>query len=109
MTDAGAAVILHAFGAYFGLGMAYIFKPPVNQNGPGKNEGATYTSDMFAMIGSLFLWIYWPSFNTAGLDGDQQLRGILNTYLSLVGATGNYKFQTIHIDYVYPFGTILFN
>lgn len=53
----------------------------------GKNEGASYTSDIFAMIGSVFLWIYWPSFNSILVDGDQQERAILHTYLSLAAGT----------------------
>lgn len=53
----------------------------------GENEGASYTSDIFAMVGSVFLWIYWPSFNSILVDGDQQERAILHTYLSLAACT----------------------
>lgn len=60
----------------------------------GKLEGAVYTSDLFAMIGTLFLWIFWPSFNSALLDApEQQQRAIMNTYLSLASATGKYQLR----------------
>ena len=46
-------------------------------------EGSVYHSDLFAMIGSLFLWLFWPSFNSGGLDGIDRHRAIVNTYLAL--------------------------
>jgi ammonia channel protein AmtB len=47
-----------------------------------------YQSDLFAMIGTVFLWIAWPSFN-AGLvaDASGQYRAIVNTYFSLIACT----------------------
>jgi ammonia channel protein AmtB len=34
--------------------------------------------------GTLFLWMFWPSFNSAITDhGDGQHRAVINTYLSL--------------------------
>lgn len=53
----------------------------------GENEGANTTSDLFAMVGSIFLWVFWPSFNGGLVDGDQQERAILHTYLSLAACT----------------------
>ena len=36
------------------------------------------------MIGTIFLWMFWPSFNSAtAIPGDAQQRAILNTYFSL--------------------------
>jgi ammonium transporter Rh len=51
------------------------------------NEGSTYVSDIFAMIGTILLWIYWPSFNAVLASGDAFHRAVINTYLSLLGST----------------------
>lgn len=42
-----------------------------------------YLSDLVSMIGTLFLFCYWPSFNAALGDGASQMRAIINTYLSI--------------------------
>ena len=52
--------MIHTFGAYFGLTVSLILskiKKPV------KAPEASYHSNIFSMIGTLFLWMYWPSFN----------------------------------------------
>ena len=40
------------------------------------------------MIGAVFLWIYWPSFNAVVADPeDARHRAVINTYLSLIACT----------------------
>lgn len=80
--------MVHAFGAYFGLAVSAVLRPAKEKNEAGQHEGASYNSDIFAMVGTLFLWIFWPSFNSALLDGADQERAIINTYISLAAATG---------------------
>ena len=47
---------------------------------------------MFAMIGTLFLWMFWPSFNAGNLSNEtvdlQTIRSstVSNTILSLTGS-----------------------
>ena len=36
--------------------------------------------------GTLFLWLYWPSFNSALASGNAQNRAIINTYYSMTGS-----------------------
>ncbi|OCT86820.1 ammonium transporter Rh type C [Xenopus laevis] len=81
--DAGGSMTIHTFGAYFGLTVAWILsRPKLKQN--NDKEGSTYISDLFSMIGTLFLWMYWPSFNSAiSYHGDAQHRAAINTYCSL--------------------------
>ncbi|XP_030200593.1 ammonium transporter Rh type A [Gadus morhua] len=81
--DVGASMIIHAFGAYFGLAVARVLYRPGLKNGH-ENDGSVYHSDLFAMIGTVFLWMFWPSFNSAIAEpGYTQLMAVINTYLSL--------------------------
>ncbi|XP_043284587.1 ammonium transporter Rh type A isoform X2 [Venturia canescens] len=106
--DAGDSMYVHVFGAYFGLAASLAFglkhKPKEHHL-----EGATYQSDIFAMIGTVFLWLFWPSFNSASLHGDDQQRAIINTLLSLTAScviafatsalvTKNNKFNMVHVQ-----------
>lgn len=52
--DVGASMIIHAFGAYFGLAVARVLYRPGLKNGHEK-EGSVYHSDLFAMIGKIQL------------------------------------------------------
>ncbi|XP_042688679.1 ammonium transporter Rh type A isoform X1 [Centrocercus urophasianus] len=81
-TDIGASMTIHAFGAYFGLAVTLILYRPGLKN-KHENEESNYHSDMFAMIGTLFLWLFWPSFNSAIADEDDKIKIIINTYYAL--------------------------
>ncbi|XP_011688785.1 PREDICTED: ammonium transporter Rh type A isoform X3 [Wasmannia auropunctata] len=80
--DAGDSMFVHVFGAYFGLAISFVLgtKEKSKEN---ELEGSSYQSDVFAMIGTVFLWLFWPSFNSAALTGDDQQRAIINTLLSI--------------------------
>ena len=52
VSDAGASIFVHTFGAYFGLAVSYV----LNFRRPDEGEHdfeSSYTSDTFAMIGKL--------------------------------------------------------
>ena len=38
------------------------------------------------MIGTVILWLYWPSFNAGQTEGAQQARIVINTYLSIAAS-----------------------
>jgi ammonium transporter Rh len=38
------------------------------------------------MIGTIFLFLYWPSFNAALGTGQQQQRAAINTLVSILGS-----------------------
>lgn len=73
---------MHLFGAYFGLAVSrMLYSEAMVGN---KKQGSGYTSDLFSMIGTVFLWMFWPSFNgAAAAVGEPQHRAVLNTYFSL--------------------------
>ncbi|XP_072166344.1 ammonium transporter Rh type B-A-like [Diadema setosum] len=79
--DIGGSMYVHTFGAYFGIAASCVVSSKAAKDHP--KEGATYTSDLFSMIGTIFLWVFWPSFNSALGDYDTRHRAILNTYFSL--------------------------
>ncbi|XP_040900341.1 ammonium transporter Rh type B [Toxotes jaculatrix] len=85
--DAGGSMTIHTFGAYFGLMVTRILYRPNLEKSKHRN-GSVYHSDLFAMIGTLYLWMFWPSFNSAiTAHGDDQHRTALNTYYSLAACT----------------------
>ncbi|XP_015243490.1 PREDICTED: ammonium transporter Rh type A [Cyprinodon variegatus] len=94
--DVGASMIIHAFGAYFGLAVARVLYRPGLSNGH-ENDGSVYHSDMFAMIGTVFLWMFWPSFNSAIAErGFPQLTAVINTYVSLAACVlSAYAFSSL--------------
>ncbi|KAF7224712.1 ammonium transporter Rh type C-like 2 isoform X1 [Nothobranchius furzeri] len=81
--DAGGSMVIHTFGGYYGLAISWmLYRPNLDQS--SRLQGSKYHSDVFAMIGTLFLWMFWPSFNSAiAGHGDGQHRAFINTYLSL--------------------------
>lgn len=74
---------VHAFGAYFGLTVAKVLNHSEIEN---EKESSNYNSDLFSMIGTIFLFIYWPSFNSAGAKDEGQMRAIASTYLSIASS-----------------------
>jgi ammonium transporter Rh len=81
VTDAGGSILVHTFGAYFGIGASYFFQPGRAMH--SKNLQSSYQSEMIAVIGSIFLWMFWPSFNGALSSGVAQQRIIVNTVLAI--------------------------
>jgi len=81
ISDLGGSMVIHVFGAYFGLA-ASICLTPHSAKG-NKDNSASYRSDLFSMIGTIFLWIYWPSFNAAFGIGNSKHRAVVNTVISL--------------------------
>uniref|UniRef100_A0A8B9LNU6 Ammonium transporter Rh type A n=1 Tax=Astyanax mexicanus TaxID=7994 RepID=A0A8B9LNU6_ASTMX len=102
-------IIQIIFFSYFGLAVARVLYRPGLRNGHD-NEGSVYHSDLFAMIGTVYLWMFWPSFNSAIAEpGAAQLRAIVNTYFSLAACTlaayaisslveGKGKLDMVHIQ-----------
>lgn len=58
--DVGGSMAIHSFGAYFGLALSLVLSRAVKPVGKAESN---YTSNIFGMIGTLFLWMFWPSFN----------------------------------------------
>jgi ammonium transporter Rh len=82
--DSAGSVIIHAFGAYCGLGLALA----LTSASQFKQQVTSDTvSDRFSMLGSMVLWIFWPSFCSAVVPYEQMPQTAINTIMALCGAT----------------------
>jgi ammonium transporter Rh len=82
--DAAGSISIHAFGAYFGLGLAVALTRARHIRQTVESDA---TSDRFSMLGSMVLWMFWPSFCSAVVPAEQMPQTVLNTVLALCGAT----------------------
>ncbi len=82
--DAAGSIVIHAFGAYFGLGLAVALTKQKHMDHPIESDAS---SDRFSMLGSMVLWIFWPSFCSAIVPAEQFEQTVVNTVLALCGAT----------------------
>ncbi|NXV05196.1 RHL protein, partial [Cettia cetti] len=73
-----ALMHVHLFGAYFGLAVSSCFPEP--PPGLDKNR-STPKSELFSLLGTVFVWVFWPSFNS--ILADSKKKAVLNTYLAL--------------------------
>ncbi|ETO07715.1 ammonium transporter Rh type A, partial [Reticulomyxa filosa] len=97
MTDAGGSATIHVFGCYFGLAASLIIGKPEHMT----PSTSIYHSELLTMIGTLFLWLYFPSFNAyfayaapiqeSGYDGlrrqSDRTRAFVNTVIALCAST----------------------
>ncbi|XP_070620338.1 RH-like protein isoform X1 [Erythrolamprus reginae] len=77
----------HLFGAYFGLMVSWtLYHSSLRRK--AEKERSRPISDMFAVLGTLFLWIFWPSFNSALItEEDKKWTAIYNTYFVMATST----------------------
>jgi len=85
VADIGGTMVIHMFGAYFGLACSYMVSPKASFT--SEKNGSVVTSDLFSMIGAVFLFIFWPSFVGALATGNARNRAMLNTTLCIVAST----------------------
>lgn len=82
--DSAGSIIIHAFGAYFGVGLSLAITTARQRE---QTFCCDATSDRFSMIGSMVLWLFWPSFCSAVVAPELVATATVNTILSLCGAT----------------------
>ena len=83
--DVGGAMIIHAFGAFYGIGITWMFNYKGSKG--NKNLVESHESLTTAMVGTLFLWCFWPSFNGALANSPAEIHmATLNTYFSMIGS-----------------------
>jgi ammonium transporter Rh len=84
IADCGGTIIIHVFGAYFGLCACSVIGKPKDE----KLNTSSYVSDLFSLVGTVFLWLFWPSFVAGALPGGTgQTTALINTVLALLAST----------------------
>uniref|UniRef100_G3TZ07 Ammonium transporter AmtB-like domain-containing protein n=1 Tax=Loxodonta africana TaxID=9785 RepID=G3TZ07_LOXAF len=87
LEECTSMMYIHVFAAYFGLAVTWC----LSMSTPSKEqmeERLAKSSSLFAMLGTLFLWIFWPRFNSTLLySPDERKNAVFNTYYALAVST----------------------
>ncbi|XP_056151305.1 rh blood group, D antigen [Lampris incognitus] len=78
-------MLLHIFGAFFGLMLAWVLYREGSEQGFEKEKSDRKTG-LFSTLGTLSVWMFWPSFNSILVDHpapERKLWAICSTYLAL--------------------------
>ncbi|NXF53923.1 RHBGB protein, partial [Oceanites oceanicus] len=87
VSDSGGSLTVHTFGAYFGLMVSRILHQP-HMDKRKQQQDTGHQPDFFAVVGTIYLWIFWPSFTSATTVRDNaEPWAVLNTYFSLAAST----------------------
>jgi ammonium transporter Rh len=82
--DTGGSIIIHAFGALFGVGVVMAITNKKETAVPIESD---FTSDRFSMLGSMVLWVFWPSFCAALVAPELVPFTAVNVVIALCGST----------------------
>ncbi|KAF3701425.1 Ammonium transporter Rh type C Rhesus blood group family type C glycoprotein [Channa argus] len=78
-------MMLHIFGAFFGLMLTWtLFRKGSEQH--FEKEKFDRKTGLFSTLGTLFLYMFWPSFNSILVENnpaERKLRAVCSTYLAL--------------------------
>ena len=92
--DTGGSIVIHAFGAIFGLGVILTMTTSKEMEIPVESDE---TSDRFSLLGSVILWLFWPSFCAALVQPELVPHTAINVILALSGATLATYFASIFL------------
>jgi len=89
----GGAMTVHLFGAMYGVGTTIFLsswwdKKRETDLRSDKHHDLTsnYTSDVMALMGTIFLWVTFPSWNAALAPDTTQHRVVINTFLGIASS-----------------------
>lgn len=83
--DVGGTIGRHTFAAFFGITVSLILSRAVR---PKNKPELSYNSNIFALLGTIFLWMYWPTANASHMSDQPYYKGIIitNTILAMTGS-----------------------
>ena len=84
VADTGGSIVIHAFGAIFGITAAISLTNKKDMETPIETDA---NSDKFSMLGSMVLWVFWPSFCAALVPSSLIPMTVVNVFLALCGST----------------------
>lgn len=82
--DTGGSIVIHAYGALFGLAVALSMTTKEELEKPIEADA---TSDRYSILGSMVLWVFWPSFCAALVPVEAIPHTVVNVFLALCGST----------------------
>ncbi|MFZ4399575.1 MAG: hypothetical protein ACOYO1_06050 [Bacteroidales bacterium] len=82
--DTGGSIVIHAYGALFGLAVAMSMTTKKELEEPIEADA---TSDRYSILGSMVLWVFWPSFCAALVPVEAIPHTVVNVFLALCGST----------------------
>ena len=94
VVDTGGSIIIHAFGAVFGLCVAASMTTAKEFETEIECDD---TSDRYSLLGSMVLWVFWPSFCAALVAPADVPKTAVNVILALCGSTLATYFATVKL------------
>ena len=82
--DTGGSIVIHTFGAFFGTAAMLSL---TSKKAFDTEIEVDATSERFSLLGSMVLWVFWPSFCAALVAPDMLQQTIVNVILALCGST----------------------
>lgn len=84
VADTGGSIVIHAFGALFGIAAAISLTTQKDMEVPIESDA---TTDKFSVLGSMVLWVFWPSFCAALVPIEAIPHTVVNVFIALCGST----------------------
>ncbi len=84
IADTGGSIVIHAFGAIFGISAAISLSTLKQRETPILADA---TSDRYSLLGSMVLWVFWPSFCGALVPAEAIPYAVVNVFIALSGST----------------------
>lgn len=94
--DTAGSVFVHTFGAFFGMGLVLMLTKEKEKNIP---INSSKRSNHLGLLGSMFLWAFFPAITAAMVEVDEIPYTVINTILAICGATiSTYVFSILIRD-----------
>jgi ammonium transporter Rh len=84
IADTGGSIVIHAFGALFGISAAISLTTKEHRETPILADA---TSDRYSLLRSMVLWVFWPSFCAALVPVEAIPSTVVNVFIALCGST----------------------